>query len=222
MNVLVIAPHMDDEVLGCGATIARHIDSGDDVTVVFIANRIYDHIYNAEAHEREIACAHRAKAVLGYNNAIFLGLPDERLDICTQDILIPLERVIAKVDPEVVYLCHRGDNNQDHRAVFHAARVALRPSATSHVSKILCYEVPSSTEQSPAFPEAAFLPNIYYRISEQDLSRKLTALNKYDSETRLFPHPRSPEAVEARARIRGSESGFSAAEAFVLYREMRA
>jgi LmbE family N-acetylglucosaminyl deacetylase len=212
---------MDDEVLGCGATIARHVEQSDTVTVVFVANRIYNHAFDPGAFEREKVCAERAREVLGYDRSVFLGLHDERLDACTQDIIIPLEKAAGEADPELVYLCHRGDNNQDHRAVFQAARVVLRPSATPRIRSVLCYEVPSSTEQSPAFPEAGFLPNVFSRISEDQLRKKLAALNEYDREYRPFPHPRSPEAVEALARVRGSQAGLPAAEAFVLYRELR-
>jgi len=218
MKILIIAPHMDDEALGCGGTISRYVNEGHDVHVVFIAHRIYNHTFDNSTNEQERESALFAKEILGYQKATFLDLNDERLDVCLQDIIIPLEKVVQNYSPEIVFLCHRGDNNQDHRAVFHAARVVLRPSATPYIKKVLCYEVPSSTEQSPPFSEDAFIPNVYIDI-DKTLPKKIEAIKKYQREGREFPHPRSYRAVEVLAYKRGTESGFIAAEAFILYRE---
>jgi LmbE family N-acetylglucosaminyl deacetylase len=209
---------MDDEVLGMGATIARRVDEGDDVVVCCVACRVYGHRFDEERNRVEMACATRARGVLGYKDLRFLNLPDERLDACLQDVIVPLERCIADVEPEIVYVNHRGDNHQDHRTVFQAAMVALRPAANPRQRALLCYETPSSTDQTPALPEAAFLPTTYVNVSRH-LERKLSALRCYDTESRAFPHPRSPEAVAALATRRGAESGFTAAEAFVVLRE---
>jgi len=156
MKVLVIAPHMDDEVLGCGGTIARHVESGDNVFVCFIAHRVYNHQFNDERNEVEKKHANRAKEVLNYKGPVFLGLNDERLDTCIQDIIIPLEGYISKVKPDVVYSPFYGDNNQDHRAVFDAVRVVIRPSTADFVKRFLVYEILSSTEQSPPLYKNAF------------------------------------------------------------------
>jgi N-acetylglucosamine malate deacetylase 1 len=217
MNVVVIAPHMDDEVLGCGGTIAKHAASGDKVYVCFVAHRIYNHQFNHELNEREKAHALAAKKVLGYTDAIFLDLPDEKLDASLQRIIIPLEECIAKIKPEVVYMPFREDNNQDHRAVCDAARVALRPAATSFIKAIHMYEVPSSTEQSPPLPSCAFLPTYYVNIAPFIESKK-QALKCYETEQRQFPHPRSLEAVTVLAQKRGTELGFHYAEAFMTIR----
>ena len=218
MKILVIAPHMDDEVLGMGGTIARHVSEGDEVYVCFVAHRIYDHKFDEEKNKVEFQSALKTKEVLGYKEAEFLNLNDERLDACIQDIFIPLEAYINKIKPEIVYVCHKGDNHQDHRAVFQAVMVALRPFANENIKKILCYEVPSSTEQSPPFNEYAFLPNFYVDI-EKYLKTKIEALQCYQTEKRDFPHPRSDKGVEILAMKRGSEIGFKSAEAFIIIRD---
>ena len=221
MRILVVAPHMDDEVLGAGGVIARHVEDGDDVAVCFVAHRVYGHTFDEARNAAERACAIRARAVLGYGDAVFLDLPDERLDLSLQQIIIALERIVDASRPDIVYLPHRGDNNQDHRAVFEAARVVFRPVATPYLRRLLCYEVPSSTDQSPPLPETAFLPNAYVGI-EHVLDRKLEAFHAYESERREFPHPRSERAIRNLAERRGIESGFAAAEAFVILRDRRA
>jgi len=218
MKALVIAPHMDDEVLGMGGTIARRMAEGDEVHVCCVAHRVYDHQFDEGKNRLEMDCAKRAKDVLGYKGIHFLNLPDERLDACLQDLIIPLEKCIKDLRPEVVYVNHRGDNNQDHRAVFQAAMVVLRPSANPGIRRVLCYETPSSTDQAPPLPETVFLPNCYVNITSY-LERKIEALRCYQTEARAFPHPRSEEAVKALAIRRGIESGLPAAEAFLILRE---
>ena len=218
MKVLVISPHMDDEVLGVGGTIAKHVENGDEVYVCFIANRIYNHKYDKVASDKEMDNALKAKKVLEYKESKFLNLNDERLDLCIQDILIPLESYKSEINPELVYINHGGDNHQDHKAVFRAAMVATRPAIAKSIKKILVYESPSSTEQSPPIPEYAFLPSFYVNI-EKFIDKKIQALKCYERESRKFPHPRSLEGVEVLAKKRGVEIGFSASEAFVILRE---
>jgi len=218
MRVLIIAAHMDDEVLGMGGTIARRVKEGDQIHVCCVAHRVYNHQYDEKKNRFEMECARRAQKVLGYKDIRFLNLPDERLDACLQDIIIPLEGYLAKVKPEVVYVNHRGDNNQDHRAVFQAAMVATRPAANPGLRSVYCFETPSSTEQSPPVPEAAFLPNSYVNITPF-LKKKLAAVRCYRTESRAFPHPRSAQAIQTLARRRGVECGLPAAEAFLLLRE---
>ncbi len=218
MKVLVIATHMDDEVLGCGGAISKHVESGDDPFVCFIAHRIYNHKFDREKNEVEKKHANVAKDILGYNEAYFLDLPDERLDASVQDIIIPVERHIGEIQPEIVYIPFSDDNNQDHRAVFDAARVALRPSATPFTKNIYMYEVPSSTEQSPPLKECAFLPNYYVDITEH-IEKKIEAFKSYETEKRDYPHPRSDEALRVLAQKRGTEIGFKFAEAFMILRD---
>ncbi len=220
-KVLVIAPHMDDEILGCGGVIAKHAAKKDSVFVCFIANRVYGHKFDAGANELEKKHALEAGKVLHYRDAVFFGLDDERLDASVQDIVIPLERYIKKVRPDIVYCPFRGDNHQDHRAVFDAARIAVRPSATLFIRRLLAYEVPSSTEQSPPLAENAFMPNYYEDISRY-INTKIRALRCYKTESRLYPHPRSEESIKILAQKRGIESGFKYAEAFMLLRERAA
>lgn len=217
MNILVIAPHMDDEVLGCGGTIARHTRSKDSLFVCFVAHRIYNHQFDKEKNEIEKQHAIDAQRTLGYKDLAFFELGDERLDASVQDIIIPLEKYVDKIKPNIVYIPFNGDNNQDHRAVFDAARVALRPSATPFIEQVYMYEVPSSTEQSPPLPECVFLPNYYVDITKY-FDKKITAFKCYKTEKRDYPHPRSEEALKVLAQKRGTEIGFKLAEAFMILR----
>lgn len=218
MNILVIASHMDDEVLGCGGTIARHIAEGDDLFVCFIAHRIYNHQFDKEKNEIEKQHASKAKRILAYKELEFFELNDERLDASIQDIIILLEKYVERIKPSIIYIPFMGDNNQDHRAVFDAARVVLRPIATPFIKSVYMYEVPSSTEQSPPIPESIFLPHYYVNITEY-INKKIEAYKCYETEKRRYPHPRSTEALKILAQKRGTEIGFEYAEAFMMLRE---
>ena len=94
-RILIISTHMDDETLGCGGVIAKHKDNGDKVSVIFVAHRVYNHRFNEKRNNIEKKHAIKAKKVLGYDEVIFLDLPDERLDAALQDIIIPLERHLS-------------------------------------------------------------------------------------------------------------------------------
>lgn len=217
-KVLIVAPHMDDEVLGCGGAIARHVKEGDVVFVCFIAHRIYNHKFDKKKNDLQKEHSLRAKRSLGYREAVFFDLSDEKLDTCIQKIIIPLENYVLKVKPDIVYCPFQEDNNQDHRAVFQAARVALRPAVTAFIKQINMYEVPSSTEQSPPLLKNAFLPNYYIDIRKY-INKKIAAFRCYEIEKRNYPHPRSEMALKILAQKRGIEIGFEFAEAFMKIRD---
>lgn len=221
LHVLVIAPHLDDEVLGCGGTIVRHVRAGDDVQTCFIAHRVYNHKFSQTKMAMEMEHARRAMEVLGYQGQHFMDLDDERLDRCIQDIIIPLEEYLYDYRPEIVYSPFIFDNNQDHRATAMAVQVALRPMAAIFVKRWLMYETPSSTEQAPQVGTPQFAPTVYHDIS-QELPTKVTALQCYETELRVYPHPRSQEGLKALAMKRGMEAGLPYAEAFMLVRERNA
>jgi len=218
MKILIVAPHMDDEVLGVGGTIAKHVDNGDEVRVVIVANRIYNHSLDLELVHKDRDRSANAKKILGYNQVIFLGLDDERLDNRVQDIIIPLEEEYNNFFPEIVYSNHFGDNNQDHRAVFEAVRVVTRQAQKAPPSKVFLYETPSSTEQSPPLFSNVFLPNYFVNI-DNFLDQKILAMQCYENEMRDYPHPRSIKGVKSYAQFRGIHSGFHYAEAFMVMRD---
>ena len=161
-----------------------------------------------------------ASRILGVKKVSFEGLPDERLDaIPFIDVIKPIEKCIAEVKPDIVFTHHRGDANTDHQIIFKATIAATRTLRGDGIKKILCYEVPSSTEQSPPFLEYAFTPNIFVDISDT-LDKKMEAMRAYQSEIGEYPHPRSIEALTITAKRWGVKVGLEAAEAFMLVREV--
>ena len=220
-TILVVAAHPDDEVLGCGGTMARHADQGDRVHVIFVADGVSSRLIDpaTEAKIRRSA-ADEALAVLGVVSVYYLDFPDNRLDsVPLLDVVKALESLISDISPEIIYTHHHGDLNVDHRKVHQSVMTACRPLPGSGVKEIFTFEVPSSTEW--ACPDLTpFLPQMRVDISGQ-LSRKLQALEAYSDEMRPTPHSRSLEHLRAMALHRGHEAGLAAAEAFAVMRLIR-
>ncbi|WP_076383378.1 PIG-L deacetylase family protein [Pseudomonas sp. A214] len=220
-RILVVAAHTDDEALGCGGTIARHVAEGDTVHAVFLADGVSSRsdLGTDELKTRE-AAAEIAHARLGISGVTYLGLPDNRLDsMGLLDIVQPLECVIRNVAPEIVYTHHSGDLNIDHRITHQAVMTACRPMPGSSVREIYTFEVMSSTEW--ASPDnTPFLPSCFVDISDY-LATKLEALEAYELEMRAAPHSRSMEHLEYLARHRGQSMGVAAAEAFMVMRLLK-
>jgi len=216
-KVLIISPHMDDEVLGVGGVISKYVAEGSCVKVCFVCNRAYDHVYDPELIDKEKENVLEAKKILGYQDHYFLDLNDENLDDKLIDIIVPLEKVINEYLPEIVYIPYKGDNNQDHRAISQASMVAMRSFSSEFVKEIYAYEVLSSTEQAAPYMENIFVPTKYVDISGH-VKKKQEALNCYKRELRDFPHPRSIKAVEVWSMKRGMEAHLEHAEAFSVIR----
>lgn len=219
--VMVIAAHPDDEALGCGGTIAKHVDQGDTVHFIFVADGVSSRNASGDQAliEREVATK-RAAFLLGASSFDTLGFPDNRLDtIALLDIVQCLELQIERIKPSIIYTHHGGDLNVDHRKVHSAVITACRPLPGSSVREIYAFEIPSSTEWS-SIGFVPFLPNHYVDISNF-LLKKISVLDAYGIEMRPFPHSRSIQHVQDLARHRGSSVGLAAAEAFMVLRVLR-
>lgn len=217
-NILVLAPHPDDEVMGCGGAIARHAQNGDAVYLL-IVTKAYTPEWSEEFiknRPKEVAAANK---ILGIKKTFFLDFPTVKLDTIPQKTLnAAIEKVIKEVAPDIMYIPHKGDLNRDHRLVFEAALVANRPFHNPNpVGKIMSYEVLSETDWGQALD--VFVPGVYVDISDV-FDKKKEAMRVYSSELKEYPHPRSIEIIEALAKKRGSECGFKMAEGFTVVREI--
>ena len=220
-KVLIIAAHPDDETLGVGGTILKHRQNGDHVTV-FIATDGVTARHDKTDLQQE--AAKNACEILQVNDLRFGDLPDQRLDAMPLlEVIDSVYKLVKELQPEVVYTHHGGDVNQDHRVIFNATLVAVRPVNLNPVKEVYCYEVASSTEWAPPFDHWSFKPNVYIDIDDF-LEKKIEALLSYSktfqNEIPPYPHPRSATAVELYAQKRGIEVGLNAAEAFMLVRKI--
>ncbi|SFU02813.1 N-acetylglucosaminyl deacetylase, LmbE family [Pseudovibrio denitrificans] len=222
--VAAIVAHADDEALGCGGTLAKHVASGDSVYVVFVADgtgsRSEGQSEGALALQQRQRAAIDAVSKIGAQSPIFLDLPDNQLDaLSLLEVIKTLEPVLTEIDPTIIYTHHGGDLNIDHRTVCQAVMTIFRPMPSSGVKAIYGFETMSSTEWRFDEPRAHFTPNRYVDVSNT-FEKKVAALRAYDIEMREFPHPRSIKAVEALATYRGATVGCTLAEAFTVLRQV--
>jgi len=222
--ILILAAHPDDEVLGCGGTIAKLSEEGFILHVAFLADGLSSRAGEPKAQQLGLtarrAAAQKACNILGVELVSFGDFPDNRMDIIPLlDITQTVEVLIAKHQPEIVYTHHSGDVNIDHRRLHEAVVTACRPTPGHCVKRLLSFEVASSTEWQPPGSAPVFQPNWFVDISAQ-WERKRLALEAYACEMRPWPHARSIQALEHLARWRGAQVGVEAAEAFCLMRQL--
>jgi len=222
-NILVFAPHPDDEVLGCGGVMSKHTSNGDNVYVC-VATCGHPPIFNDDLMKEkgwphtlypEIKKAHE---ILGVKETFYLDFPAADMESAKRFTLnAKLIEMIQQIKPEVVYMPHFGDMQKDHTLLAEAIMVAVRPKYAHKVESVYAYETLSETEWNIPHSSFAFIPNTFVDISI-NLETKLKAMNCFQSQLGAFPDPRSLDAVESLAKLRGSTMGAKAAEAFMLVR----
>jgi LmbE family N-acetylglucosaminyl deacetylase len=214
-TVLAVVAHPDDEVLGCGGTLARHAEAGDAVHVLILADGESSRLQPSEISKR-LACAERAARILGLLPYKFLQFSDNQMDkVALLEIVRQIEAVISQLRPTVIYTHHGGDLNVDHQITFKAVMTACRPLPGSTVNAIYTFEVASSTE----WTGIPFTPLLAVDIS-RTVNKKMDALRCYDSEMRPFPHARSYIAIDNMVKLRGAQFGLFAAETFGVIRQV--
>lgn len=225
-NILVIAAHPDDEILGVGGTVAKHVDDGDIVYALILgegqtSRKVCRDLTSQETilslHEDSL----RAAKVVGYQEVFFENLPDNRFDqVDLLDIVKKVEYYISKLQPRIVYTHHRGDLNIDHQYTFQSVLTATRPLEDNPVKEIYCFETVSSTEWNFSYGNNVFIPNMFVNVTNM-LDKKKKAMQMYKSELCAPPHPRSIENLEICAKRWGSIVGKEYVEAFEMIRRIK-
>lgn len=214
MRAVVIAAHPDDEILGCGGTLARLQTMEVPVSIMLLGEGPTAREDGDDVRLEARRNALRAASYLGISDIRFGNFPDNRFDtIPLLELVRHIERELKEIQPTMVFTHHGGDLNIDHVLTHRAVCTALRPLPGTGCATLLCFETLSCTEYGPE----AFLPNLYIDISDY-LLVKQQALSAYGTEMRDWPHPRSPQGVENLARLRGCQCGRLAAEAFSVSR----
>lgn len=223
MNILIVAPHADDEVLGCGGIIAKYTQKGHNVFVAIMTNA---NIGDPKLFSKELIDTVRNEAIAAHEllrvkETFFYEFPAPRLETSpSYQISAELSKLYNKLKIESLYLPHRGDIHKDHTIIFNAGLVAARPIGNCTVKSILSYETLSETEWAAPFGSDVFIPNVFEEINEY-LPQKLNAMACYKSQLKDFPHSRSLDAIKCLANYRGVTVGHSYAEAFSLIRNIK-
>ena len=223
-KILVVAAHPDDEVLGCGGTMARLASEGNCVYTLILGEGVTsrDRKRDLAKRENEIVKlkekAEDANKILGVKKVYTYDFPDNRFDtVSLLDIIKTIEKIKEDIKPDIVFTHHYGDLNIDHQITFKAVMTAFRPLKKETVREMYSFEVLSSTEWNIPKPEICFVPNHFVDISKT-IKLKVRAMKEYKCEIREYPHPRSIESIEIKAKQRGIQVGLEAAEAFEVLR----
>jgi len=218
-RIAVIGAHPDDEILGAGGTLARHVRAGDEVHAIVVADGASSR-YPDQMMATLEKDARRAAETIGFASLRLQALPDQRLDTVPYIELTQLiEAVLDDIRPHVVYTHFPSDVNADHGIVARAVRTACRPYSRPQLNRFAVFETPSSTEWAWPVSDSVLNPNHFVDVTET-LDIKIAAMECYESELRDYPHPRSSRALRERAAYWGSLVGRRAAEPFRILRDV--
>ena len=214
-KILILSPHADDEVLGCGGTISKYSKKGHDIYVLVLtnANKGAPEIYSTKQISLIRKESKLANNFIGTKKLFFENLPALSLNqYPIYKISNIIKKYISNIQPEIIFIPSINDIHEDHKIIFKAAKVATRMNKKSNLKKILSYEVLSETEWNEN--EKSFSPNYFVRLNKSHINNKIKAFLKYKSQVKKFPHPRSREVILNLSKIRGSQVFSEYAEAF--------
>jgi LmbE family N-acetylglucosaminyl deacetylase len=227
-KIMLVVAHPDDELLGLGATMNKLINEGNNIVhVVILGEGITSRseIRDTDKWEKELTI-HRAniknaQAAIGYQSVSIYDFADNRFDtVALLDIIKVIEKEKSVFNPDVIFTHHGGDVNIDHQRTFDAVITACRPLVHEKVKTIISFETPSGTEWRAPTDPRHFLPNLFFSVSKKNIDAKIKGMESYEFEKRVYPHPRSPEALTIQAQRWGITIGKAFAEAFVLVRHI--
>lgn len=215
-NVIVISAHPDDETLGVGGTILKHVTNGDNVFWLIVTNVFENQGFSKERVESRQKEIGEVEKLLGISKTFLLNYPTMTLSSSSLIKMVPeISSVFSEVQPEIVYCLNRSDAHSDHRVIFDAVMACTKSFRYPYIKQILMYECISETEFAPVLAEKAFLPNYFVDITHF-VDTKLDIMKIFESELGEHPFPRSLDNIKALAHFRGASVGVKYAEAFQL------
>lgn len=215
-KVIVISAHPDDETLGAGGTLLKHINEGDQINWLIVTD-----VFEEEGFSKERVLSRKEEienvtTMYSFKNVYKLGYPTMKLnDTILFELVNKISKIFQDLQPEIIYVMNRSDAHSDHRIVFDAVMSCTKSFRYPYIKKILMYECISETEFAPVLPEKTFMPNYFVDISNY-FQTKIEIMKVYDSELGEHPFPRSIKNIEALATFRGASVGVEHAEAFQI------
>lgn len=217
-RVLVVAPHPDDETLGCGGTLLALKNKGYTINWLIITGISEEKGYSSEIVDKRLDEIEIVADLYGFDNVISLEIPTTEVDQIGKNILIDkISQAFNNIKPNILLVPNMNDVHTDHKEIALAVLSCTKWFRYPYVEKTLFYETLSETNFNINTKDKAFRPNVYIDISDF-LEKKIRIMKVYKSEMGDFPFPRSEKAIRSLAYLRGSESGTHGAEAFELLR----
>jgi|SRR3989338_1384945 len=220
-KVFVIVAHPDDEILGCGGTIARLAAEDNKVFTLILGEGITsrDEKRDVRKRDKEIRRlkkqAIRANKIIGVEKVFTHDFPDNRFDVVPLlDIVKVIEKIKCQLAPDIIFTHYEKDLNVDHQLTYRAVITATRPLASETAGEVYSFEIPSSTEWN--YP-LNFYPDVFFDTTNF-LKLKLQAIRRYKLEIQQPVHPRSFEGIKLNAQYWGMKIGVKYAEAFKCIR----
>jgi len=215
-KIVVVAPHPDDETLGCGGTLLRHKKYNDEIHWVIVTGLTSQAGFSKAEISKEDKTQNTVSKLYGFDSVHNLRFPPAKLDIVPKgDIVSGIGQIFKRLNPDIVYLPYHGDVHTDHGTVADAVTSCSKWFRYSSIHSVRAYETLSETDFALSPATNAFRPNLFVNIHDH-LEKKVKIMKAYSGEMGEFPFPRSEEAIRALAVLRGVESGCQAAEAFML------
>jgi len=217
-DVLVIAPHPDDETLGCGGTLLSLKDKNYKIHWLIITEISEENGYTAanilkRGHEIDIV-----SRKYGFSSVLKMGIPTAKVDEIPKGVLVQkISNVFNEIEPNILFLPYKNDVHTDHKIISECAISCTKWFRYPFLETVLFYETLSETDFNIDSTSSNFSPNVYIDISNY-LDEKINIMSEYKSEMSEFPFPRSEKAIRSLAYLRGSQCGSDAAEAFELLR----
>lgn len=219
-RVLFIAPHPDDETLGCGGTIFKHKGMGNEIHWVIMTNILIEEGYDEEKINERQEVIDEVAAEYGFKEVFKLELPTCKLDIIPKKQMVDaMNSIFDKVKPETIYLPYRNDVHSDHKVTFDVVISSTKTFRCPFIKKVYIYEVISETEFSPPLFNNIFSPNSFSDVTNY-MDKKLSVIKKYKTEIGEHPFPRSIDNIKALAVLRGATAGVKHAESFMILKDI--
>ncbi len=219
-KVLMVAVHPDDETLGCGGTLLKHKENGDEIHWMIVTAIKESDNFKKEVIEKRANELSLVKKYYNFNSVHQLNLSTMKIDeYTTSDLIKKISNVINNIKPSIVYLPFKSDVHSDHRCIFNAVYSCTKSFRYPFIKKIYMVETLSETEFAPSTKEESFIPNVFVDITKY-MNKKIEILKVYESEMGQHPFPRSERNIRALATLRGATSGCEYAESFVLLKEI--
>ena len=219
-KILVIAPHPDDETLGCGGALFRHKANGDEIYWLIVTGISEDTSWSNDVVTKRDNEIDAVAKKYGFSDVFNFRLPTTKLDtLPLSDLIEKITEVYKKTAPDIIYMPYAYDVHTDHQVIAKALQSTFKWFRYPHIQKVFMYETPSETEFNFT-RKKTFNPNVFINISDY-LDDKIETMKIYAGEMGDFPFPRSEKTLRSLVALRGSQSGFEAAEAFELVYERK-